>query len=87
MAIVPGALLLCISSPYARRAELWGAYKDHYGNDGHSVLVWKADTASMNPHLDPQIIADAYQRDKAAASAEYGADSGATLNAACRRRR
>src|SRR5215475_2115997 len=48
MATVPGALLLCISSPYARRGALWQAYQDHFGQDG-DVLVWQASSASMNP--------------------------------------
>jgi hypothetical protein len=74
MATVPGALLLAISSLYARRGELWRAHKDHFGKDGSPVLVWQADSASMNPNLDPQIIADAYAHDEAAAAAEYGAD-------------
>jgi phage terminase large subunit-like protein len=48
MATVPGALLLCIGSPYARRGALWEAYRTHYGRDGDPVLVWQADTRSMN---------------------------------------
>jgi hypothetical protein len=73
MATVPGALLLCISSPYARRGALWDAYAKHYGQDGDPVLVWQADTRSMNSAVDAEIIADAYASDDAAASAEYGA--------------
>ena len=74
MATIRGGLLLCISSPYARRGALWEAYKNHYGKDGDSVLVWQADTASMNPSVDPQIIADAYRDDEAVAAAEYGGE-------------
>jgi hypothetical protein len=73
MATVPGALLLCISSPYARRGALWEAYTRHFGAERDPVLVWQADTAAMNPTVDPQVIADAYDADEAAASAEYGA--------------
>jgi hypothetical protein len=72
MATVPEALLLCISSPYARRGVLWDAYRTHFGQDGN-VLVWQADTRTMNPTVDERVIADAYARDEAAASAEYGA--------------
>src|SRR5207249_12328511 len=74
MATVPGALLLCISSPYARRGALWEAYRGHYGQDGDRVLVWRADTRSMNPTVDPAVIQAAYEADEAAASAEYGAE-------------
>lgn len=73
MATVPGALLLCISSPYARRGALWEAYRQHYGKDNDAVLVWQADTRAMNCTVDPQVIADAYEQDEAAASAEFGA--------------
>ena len=37
------------------------------------MLVWKADTATMNPKIDPAIIAEAYESDPEAARAEYGA--------------
>jgi hypothetical protein len=42
MATIPGALLLGISSPYARRGVLWDAYKRHHGKDGDPILVWQA---------------------------------------------
>jgi hypothetical protein len=58
MATVPGAVLLCLSSPYARHGALWAAYQDHYGKDS-DVLVWQADTKAMNPRVDEQVIAAA----------------------------
>jgi hypothetical protein len=74
MATVPGALLLALSSPYARNGVLWEAHRKHYGQDGDPVLVWQAPTTAMNPNVDPQVIADAYEEDEASASAEYGAE-------------
>lgn len=74
MATIPGAMLVAISSPYARRGTLWDARRRHYGQDGDPVLVWQAPTTAMNPRVDPQVIADAYAADEAAAAAEYGAE-------------
>ena len=74
MATIPGALLIAISSPYARRGALWDAYRRHYGQDGDPVLVWQAPTSVMNPGIDPQVIADAYAADDVSAAAEYGAE-------------
>ena len=74
MATIPSPMLLCISSPYARRGALWEAYKRHYGHDESSVLVWQADTRSMNPTISEGVIAEAYEQDRAAASADYGAE-------------
>jgi hypothetical protein len=73
MATVPGALLLGISSPYARRGELWRAYREHFGKDGDPILVWQGDTRSMNPAVPKAVIEAAYSEDEASASAEYGA--------------
>lgn len=73
MASVAGALLVGISSPHARRGLLWEQYAAHYGKDGDSVLVWQADTASMNPTIDPAVISAAYEEDELRAAAEYGA--------------
>ena len=74
MASIPGSVLLMASSPYAKRGELYGAYRRHFGKDDARVLVWKADTATMNPKIDPAIIAEAYDSDPEAARAEYGAE-------------
>jgi hypothetical protein len=73
MATIPGALLLCASSPYARRGELWRAHRSHYGKEGDPILVWQADTQTMNPSVPKRIIEAAYERDPASAAAEYGA--------------
>jgi len=74
MSTIPNALLLCISSPYARRGVLWDAYKENFGNADSPVLVWKAATREMNPTVSMAVIAAAYLRDHAAAAAEYGAE-------------
>ena len=73
MATVPGALLLAISSPYARRGELYKAHRDHFGQDHDPVLVVQADTKTMNPSVPDDVIAAAYASDAASAAAEYGA--------------
>jgi hypothetical protein len=74
MATVPGALLLCISSPYARRGALWESYRAHFGKDGDPVLVWKAETRAMHPQIDERVIANAFAADEITAAAEYGAE-------------
>ncbi|MFZ3327278.1 MAG: terminase family protein, partial [Methylocella sp.] len=74
MASIPGSILMLASSPYAKRGELYAAYRRHFGKDDARVLVWKADTATMNPRIDPAIIAEAYDSDLEAARAEYGAE-------------
>ncbi len=73
MATVPGAMLLCASSPYARRGALYQAWRDHYGKDS-PVLVWQAPTLVMNPTIPKRIVQEAYQRDPASAAAEFGAN-------------
>jgi hypothetical protein len=73
MATVPGAMLLCASSPYARRGALWDAFRRHFGRNS-TVLVWKADTRTMNPTVPESVVAEAYENDPASAAAEYGAE-------------
>jgi hypothetical protein len=48
MATIPGAMLLCASSPHARKGALWSAYAKHYGKDGDPVLVWQATTREQH---------------------------------------
>ncbi len=73
MATVPDAMLLCASSPYARRGALWEAHRQYYGRDG-PVLVWQAATRTMNPSVPERIVLEALERDPAHASAEYLAE-------------
>jgi hypothetical protein len=83
MATIPGALLVAISSPYARRGVVWDAYRRHHGpgHDGDDILVWKASTRTMNPTVPQRVIDDALAEDEAAASAEYGAEFRTDLEA------
>ena len=71
MATIPGSLLLCISSPYSRQGVMWEAFQKYYGRDS-DVLVWRADTRSMNPSVPQSVIARAYEEDPIVAEAEYG---------------
>jgi hypothetical protein len=73
-ATVPGAIRLCISSPYARRGALYEAYNRHYGQDGDPVQVWVADTRSMNPTVPEAVVREALEQDEAVAMSEYGWD-------------
>jgi type II secretory pathway component GspD/PulD (secretin) len=41
MSTILGAILLCASSPYARRGALWEAYRRYHGDDNARVLVWQ----------------------------------------------
>lgn len=74
MLTVPEALLVVISTPYAKRGELWRAYRDHYGRDQDTRLVVVADTATMNPTVPADEIAAAYATDPVSAGAELGAN-------------
>jgi hypothetical protein len=74
MLATTGGPLICNSSPYSRKGELWGAFKSFYGQAGDPlILVAKADSRTMNPGLSEKVVARAYERDPAVASAEYGA--------------
>ena len=73
MATIPGAMLLCASSPHARRGALWEAYRKHFGQDGDPVLVWQAATRDMNATVPQGYIDAHYADDPAKAAAEYGA--------------
>ena len=39
LATIPGAMLLMASSPYAKKGELYNAFRKHYGKDDAKVLV------------------------------------------------
>jgi len=74
MAQFASPLLLCASSPYAKKGEVWGAYQRHYGREDRNVLVWKAATRVMNPSVAQRVIDAALERDAAWARGEYLAE-------------
>jgi hypothetical protein len=74
MATIPGSMLLCGSSPYARRGVLWDAMRRFFGREDAPALVWKAATRVMNPSVEQAFVDAEYERDPAAAAAEYGAE-------------
>lgn len=67
-------MLLCASSPYARRGAMWDSYARWYGKEGAPVLVWRAPTRIMNPMVPQSVIDEAIERDPASAAAEYLAE-------------
>jgi hypothetical protein len=74
-----GGLLLGISSPYARRGVLWTQFNRHFGKDGSPVLVWRADSRTMNPELPAELVEGALAEDEAAARSEWLAEFRADL--------
>ncbi len=70
MATIPNSMLLCASSPYAKRGALWDTYSRYFGKDS-DVLVWQAPTRTMNPTVAQSIIDRAMEDDPASASSEY----------------
>lgn len=71
-----GGPLFVMSSPYARRGELYATYRRHFGPQGDPrILVAKAPTLMM--HKGPRIertVARAMERDPVAARTEYLAE-------------
>jgi hypothetical protein len=65
-----GGLILGISSPWAQRGLLWSKYRKHYGHDS-DVLIWQADSRTMNPSLAASLVDEATDDDPEAAAAEW----------------
>ena len=80
MATLDGKLI-ALSSPYAKRGELWDHYRKYFGKDDASILVAQADSQTMNPKLPSRVVAAAMERDQAAAMAEYMAHFRSDLEA------
>jgi hypothetical protein len=73
MATIPNSILLCASSPHARKGALWDAHRKHFGKDGDPILVWQAGTRSMNATVPQSYIDQHVADDPARAATEYGA--------------
>jgi hypothetical protein len=70
-----GGRLWIISSPYAKRGELYDMYRRDFGPNGDPlVLVAKGRSRDWNPKLDPRREERAYRRDPARAASEYGGE-------------
>ncbi len=80
MMTVPGSMLLCASSPYARKGALWETYHRYFGHAG-GPLIWQAPTRTMNPCLPQSLIDAEYDKDPVSAAAEYGAEFRTDLEA------
>lgn len=67
-----GGPLFLISSPYARRGELWRVFQRNYGPHGDPrILVAHGTSRDFNPTLPQAVVDRAMERDPASASAEY----------------
>lgn len=67
-----GGPLFMISSPYARRGELWRTYQKHFGPAGDPlILVAQGSSRTFNPTLPQSVVDRAMERDAASASAEF----------------
>lgn len=70
-----GGPLFCISSPYARRGELFKAVRAYHKPDGDPlILVARGPSRAFNPSLSQKVVDRAYERDASAASAEFGGE-------------
>lgn len=74
MATVPEALLLCISSPYARRGEPWRIFRKYFGHSDAAVLVVQAPTPALNPTIPQADIDRAFLEDPVRAASEWHAE-------------
>ncbi|MGP5563692.1 hypothetical protein [Vreelandella alkaliphila] len=66
--------LIALSSPYARKGELFEHHKRYFGKNDSGILVAQAPSLTMNPTLPKRVVERAYERDEASAKAEYGAE-------------
>lgn len=70
-----GGPLWIISSPYAKRGELYGAFRRDFGPNGDPlILVAKGPSRAFNPTLPQRVVDRAYERDAVSAAAEWGAE-------------
>jgi len=73
-ASIPNALILVISSPYSRTGVLWDHYDKYHGVDHPELLVWQAQTRTMNPSIPQSLIDRELEKDPSSAKAEYLAE-------------
>ncbi len=73
---IKNSMIVMLSSPYAKRGELYDNFRKWFGKEDQTrALVWNADTLSMRPSNDPELIEEIqseYEDDPESAKAEYG---------------
>jgi hypothetical protein len=75
MASVPEAMLIALTSVYARRGEVWRMFDRYFGkNDSADILVVNGPTRTFNPTINPKVIEAARADDPTAAETEYDAE-------------
>lgn len=72
LARVPGSMLAVVSSPYARRGEVFKAWQRYHKETPDHVVFVQGDTLTFNPTFDAAAIGQAYEDDPVAAASEYG---------------
>jgi hypothetical protein len=73
MLTVADPLLLVLSTPYARRGELYKAHQEYFGKNVPDILVWNADTLSMHGGSKVErFVARKFEADPVVAASEYG---------------
>ncbi|MFY9291727.1 MAG: hypothetical protein WAP03_13665 [Methylorubrum rhodinum] len=70
-----GGPLMVISSPHAKRGEVYKTHRRDYGPTGDpAILVAKGPSRTFNPLLPQKTVDRAYARDAQVAAAEYGGE-------------
>jgi hypothetical protein len=70
-----GGPLMVISSPFAKKGELYETHRDHFGPAGDRlILVAQGPSRLFNSTLKQSVVDRAYQRDPEAAKSEYGGE-------------
>ena len=64
--------LIMITTPWARRGEVWNTYHQHYGARGDPlILVAQGTSRDFNPTLSQKVVDRALERDRPRYEAEY----------------
>lgn len=69
-----GGPIIGLSSPYAKRGVLYDVFQKHFGKNGSTKLVIKADSKMLNPTIKQKVIDAAYSDDATAANTEWGGE-------------